>query len=65
MGQVFNDASKTCDWPRNVPEWWVELVRVNILPPSSGLTFRKYNWESVFITNVACGDLRKLLVVRP
>jgi hypothetical protein len=21
MGQVFNDASKTCDWPRNVPEW--------------------------------------------
>ena len=21
MGQVFNDVSKTCDWPRNVPEW--------------------------------------------
>ncbi|PNF21873.1 Protein obstructor-E [Cryptotermes secundus] len=20
MGQVFNDGSKTCDWPRNVPE---------------------------------------------
>lgn len=24
MGQVFNDVSKTCDWPRNVPEWWVQ-----------------------------------------
>lgn len=21
MGQVFNEASGRCDWPRNVPEW--------------------------------------------
>lgn len=21
MGQVFNEASGKCDWPRNVPEW--------------------------------------------
>ena len=21
LGQVFDDATKTCNWPRNVPDW--------------------------------------------
>jgi len=51
-GQVFNDVSKTCDWPRNVPEWWVqrksagvsgvELPGTNTCKLGAALTQSKY-----------------------
>lgn len=28
-GQVFNEIKGTCDWPRNVPEWFVYNLITN------------------------------------
>lgn len=28
LGQVFDDSTKTCDWARKVPEWWVSFLLI-------------------------------------
>jgi hypothetical protein len=64
MGQVFNDVSKTCDWPRNVPEWWVQrnsagirgvdLPGTNTFNMGTGLTESATTW-TVWVSNPGRG----------